>query len=292
MLLMYLCPIATGAAVYFMARGGIRALWQFLLARRPQEGYMKWAGQLGVHWDETKGRQAARSDLQRAAAALGGSLLLLSVVSLAETAVIAVLSSIGAYCIRGFLLRRKVEKRWARFEEDLPDALNIMVQSMRAGDALLQSIANAASRMPGPVSNEFSLIVRECSQGGLALEDALDRARTRIASDGFRMVGSALILGLKSRGSDLLDVLESLSDSIRSLSRLRRKMYVETSEVRMQQKVALFITPVFGMLAWMLEPTTIHILLGTFKGFAILLIVGVIQTAAVLSIRAIVRGTI
>ena len=74
------------------------------------------------------------------------------------------------------------------------------------------------------------------------LEGVLARAKDRVDVESFRMICSALIIN-SNRGGDVLHILERMSDSIRELQKLKKKLMTETAEVRAQEKIILFITP-------------------------------------------------
>lgn len=283
---------AAGAALCLILAGGWRVIVMLVAEWRSDAAmqYRSWAAGLGLDWDETRIRWEAQKDVRNALIALLATLALLPFLNPFQVIFVGILSTLGAYLIPKWRLRRRAERKWARFDEDLPDALQVMVQAMRAGESLIQSVQRAAERIPGPVREEFELLRREYSRS-LSLGEVLARARERIPSDGFRMVSSALILGA-AQGGDLLEVLQRLSESIRALTRLQRRIYIETTEVRMQEKVAIWITPAFAVLVILFEPGNVHFLLSTARGFAVIAIVITLQVVGAYLIRSIVRTTI
>jgi Flp pilus assembly protein TadB len=83
-----------------------------------------------------------------------------------------------------------------------------------------------------------------------------------------------------------------MSDSIRELQKLKKKLKTETAEVRMQEKIILFITPAFGLLICLFDADIPRLLFGTIPGNVLLVIVGSLQALAVWWVRRIVRATI
>ena len=294
MFLLGICAsLVAGMAVAVFLDGGWNVLVQALveMTTKPDQKYQEWSGALGLDWDEERIRHEVRRDLRYSLFAFLSAIALLPFVSFGHAVFLGSIAMVAAYYLPKALLRRRTDKKWLRFEEDLPDALIVMVQSMRAGDALIHSVHRAAQRIQGPIRDEFELIYREYSIRGLSTEEVLNRARQRIPTEGFKMVSSALLLGSR-QGGDLLEVLQRLSEAIRALSRLRRKIYVETADVRMQEKVAIWITPAFGLLVCLFDPANVTFLFATFRGNVILMIVILLQVFGVLAIRAIVRATI
>jgi tight adherence protein B len=205
--------------------------------------------------------------------------------------VLCLVVAAGAWMAPSIAYRVALEKRMEQFDEQLPDAIEVMVASVRAGRSLQQAIEEVAGKMSGPAGQEFGLIAREYFQGGLALEETLKRARRRINAESFTMMSSALIINI-SQGGDLLSILERISDSLRELLRLKKKIATETAEVRAQEKVILIMTPLFCGLVCLFDDDIPHLLFGTIVGQILLLIVAAIQVASVLWIRQIVRSTV
>jgi tight adherence protein B len=210
---------------------------------------------------------------------------------LTRSIVFAAASAFVAYCIPALIYRIARENRVKRFEEQLPDAISIMVSSVRAGNALSTAIEEVSRKISGPVGQEFGIIAREHVVGGLSIEDALARARHRIPVESFAMISSAIIINSR-QGGDLLHILERMSDAIRSLSRLQKKIITETAEVRAQEKIILVMTPLFGILVCFFDPSILGILLHGTLGNLLLVIVVALQVACVVWIRRIVKATV
>lgn len=178
-----------------------------------------------------------------------------------------------------------------RIEEDLPNVVNSMVASVRAGRSLPQAFADVIDRASSALSQEFTLIVDEHSRGGLSLEESLFRAHQRIGLENFTMVSKAIIIGL-SQGGDILSILQRNAESLRELLKLRKKLYTETANVRMQEKMIMVMTPLFCGLVCSFDDEIPYLLFDTFLGNLLLAIVFTIQAVSILWIRRIVRATL
>jgi tight adherence protein B len=254
-------------------------------AARDAEKFERWSVDLFLGWDSKK-------SLQIAYAANAGMIVApLLTLMLSGSPIFAVGVAVAVYALPGILLRRARHKRLARIDRQLPDAINVMVSSTRAGRSLSQSIDEVASKVSGPIGQEFGIIANEIRQGGISVENALARAKARIPVESFLMVSTALIINC-SKGGDVLHILERLSDAIRELCRLKEKIYTETSEVRAQGKIILLMTPLFGVVVCMFDPEIRPILFDSLAGNIILLVVGGMQTISVVWIRRIIRTTI
>ena len=287
MLIILLTTVLVFASVFLIIRAGypiIRRLLD-LRARKDMARFEVWSNELYLDWSPQKVRQAAY------AANLGIIFVGLLVLVVSSRPVFALAASAAAIFVPTFLYRRYRHKRLERLEQQLPDALNIMVSSARSGRSLPQAIASVAEKMSGPVKDEFKVMAREYQTGGMNLEGVLARAKERVDVESFRMICSALIIN-SNRGGDVLNILERMSDSIRELQKLKKKLKTETAEVRMQEKIILFITPAFGLLICAFDADIPRLLFGTIPGNVLLVIVGTLQAIAVWWVRRIVKATI
>ena len=274
-------------SVFLLIRAGFPVIHDLFerRARKDMARFEAWSKELFLDWSPQKVRYAAY------AANLGIIFVALFVLVITSRVVFALAAAAAVFFVPTFLYRRYRHKRLERLESQLPDALNIMVSSARSGRSLPQALAAVGEKMNGPVEEEFSLMAREYREGGMNLEGVLDRAKRRVNVESFRMICSALIIN-SNRGGDVLHILERMSDSIRELQKLKKKLKTETAEVRMQEKVILVITPAFGLLICAFDADIPRLLFGTIPGNVLLVIVAALQSLAVWWVRRIVKATI
>jgi Flp pilus assembly protein TadB len=259
--------------------------WFNARAEKDMAKFEKWSNELFLDWPPQKLRQLAY------AANLAIIFVALFVLAVSGRIVFAAAAAAAVYFVPAMIYRRYKYKRLERLEEQLPDALSIMVSSARSGRSLPQALTAVAEKMSGPIEEEFKLMAREYNDGGMGLEGVLERAKARVNVESFKMVCSALIINT-NRGGDVLNILERMSESIRELQKLKKKLKAETAEVRAQEKIILIITPAFGLLICTFDADIPRILFGTIPGNILLVIVAGLQTIAVLWVRRIVRATI
>ncbi len=259
--------------------------WFESRAKRDMARFEAWSNELFLAWPPEKLRRAAY------AANLGVVFVGLFVLVLTGRVVFALAAAAAVFFVPTILYRRYKVKRLERLEEQLPDALSIMVSSARSGRSLPQALTAVGEKMSGPVEEEFKLMSREYHHGGMSLEGVLERAKARVNVESFKMVCSALIINA-NRGGDVLHILERMSESIRELQKLKKKLKTETAEVRAQEKIILVITPAFGLLICTFDADIPRLLFGTVPGNILLVIVAALQTIAVWWVRRIVRATI
>ncbi|MEM9850886.1 MAG: type II secretion system F family protein [Pseudomonadota bacterium] len=145
-----------------------------------------------------------------------------------------------------FWLNGKAKKRMAAFEEQLPDAVDLLVRSLRVGHPLSNAINIVAQEMPDPVGSEFGLIVDEVAYGS-DIATALQNMAERIDVPDLRFLTVAVAIQQKS-GGNLAEVLDGLSKVIRSRFKLFRRVAAITAEAKWS---GMFLSgfPLFALLA-------------------------------------------
>jgi tight adherence protein B len=151
------------------------------------------------------------------------------------------------------VLKSMRSRRQRRFEEQLPDAIDILVRSLKAGHAIPVAIHTVARQMADPLGGEFAITAGELTYG-LDLETALVNLRSRVGQIDLGLVVLAVSIQSKM-GGNLAEILSNLSRVIRGRFRLRRKAKALSAEGRFSA-VALSIIPImlFGILS-IIAPT-------------------------------------
>ena len=135
-----------------------------------------------------------------------------------------------AYILVLLYLQNKAAKRLAQFDEQLPDAVELVVRSLRVGHPFLAAVGTVAKEMPDPIGSEFGIVADEATYG-MEIIEALDRATKRVDSQDLRYI--AVAVGIQSQsGGNLAEVLEGLANVIRARYRMFRKISAITAEGR------------------------------------------------------------
>lgn len=155
---------------------------------------------------------------------------------------VAIVISYGALFI---WLRNKAKARISLLEEQFPDAIDLMVRSLRVGHPITAAIAIVAREMPDPLGSEFGLIADEATYG-MNINDALDRLAVRVPVPDLRFFAIAVNIQSTS-GGNLAEVLDGLSRVIRARFKLFRKVRAITAEARWSGWFLSFF-PIFALL--------------------------------------------
>ena len=152
-----------------------------------------------------------------------------------------------------FWLRRARKRRMNKFESQLPDALDMIVRSLRAGHPATVAIALVAREMPDPIGTEFGIVSDEITFG-LSLEQAARKLSQRVGFEGLNLLSVSLSIQAKT-GGNLTDILANLSKVLRERRKLRMKIRSLSAEGRMSAiMISLFPVVMFGILA-LVAPT-------------------------------------
>lgn len=146
------------------------------------------------------------------------------------------------------VLRRARAARCERFAEQLPDAVDVTVRSLRAGHPFAAALELVASEMPDPAGTEFGLLAHQLSYG-TPVEEAIRAIHARIPVDDLRYLGIALAIHEKS-GGNLAETLQALSDIIRQRFAAKGKVRALSAEGRFTAKLlSVFPLILYGVLS-------------------------------------------
>lgn len=155
----------------------------------------------------------------------------------------------GAYLPRIYV-KREQSKRLVRFDNQLADMLNLMVNGLRAGYSNLQAMEAVSREMPNPIADEFRRVVQEISLG-VPTERALDNLLRRIPSDDLDLVITAMNVQ-REVGGNLAEILDTISHTIRERVRIKGEIRVLTSQVmysgRFLSMMPLFVIGILYLL--------------------------------------------
>ncbi|MRS12806.1 MAG: VWA domain-containing protein [Actinobacteria bacterium] len=147
----------------------------------------------------------------------------------------------------------KARSRMTAFEEQLPQILNLIAGSLRAGWGLLQSVDMVVQETLPPASDEFQRVQTE-ARLGLPVEDALRSMAERVGSEDFGWAVSAIAIQ-REVGGNLAEVLDVVATTIRERAALRRHVSALTAEGRMSAIILLALPFVEGIVLTFVNPT-------------------------------------
>ena len=141
--------------------------------------------------------------------------------------IVAIIMGIGGVYV---WVNNKAKKRMSLLEEQLPDAVELMVRSLRVGHPFSSAIANVAKEISDPLGTEFGMIADESSYGRDVAESLKEFAE-RMDSQDLRFLAVAVTIQQQS-GGNLAEILEGLAKVIRARFKLFRRVRAITAEAK------------------------------------------------------------
>jgi tight adherence protein B len=146
-----------------------------------------------------------------------------------ESVIFGIIGAFVGSLLPRMYVRRQQSQRLIRFNDQLADMLNLMVNGLRAGYSTMQAMEAVSRELPPPISDEFRRVVQE-TQLGLPIQTALDNLLRRIPSDDLDLVVAAMNVQ-REVGGNLAEILETISHTIRERVRIKGEIRVLTSQV-------------------------------------------------------------
>src|SRR3984885_406401 len=180
----------------------------------------------------------------------------------------------------------KRSKRFNKFEEELPEALNLMVSALRAGHSLVAALGLVGSESPDPIGVEFKICCDEQNYG-VELRTAMDNLVSRVPLQDVRIVTTAILIQ-KESGGNLAEVLDKAAYVIRERFRLKRQVRVHTAQGRLTGWILSFLPIVLGIGLYLINPENMSLLWKREIGVKLLYLSAAMTITGALIIRKIV----
>jgi tight adherence protein B len=185
------------------------------------------------------------------------------------------------------LLKRLKQRRVARFNSQLVDALVQMSNALKAGFSITQAFESVIKEGKDPISQEFDVFLQQ-TRVGVGFEEALQNLEGRIGSEDLSLMVRSIDTARKT-GGNLTEILESISKTIRERIRIENRVRTLTAQGRLQGLVVGSMPIIFGVLLIIVDPQMMMPFLRSPAGVIAVVIVALLLTAGGLTIRKIVN---
>ena len=186
--------------------------------------------------------------------ALAGALLVRMTTGSLAFAVIG----LGAAVVPYVHVRRARTLRLRAFEEQFPEAIDLIARSLRAGHTFTAGLGIAAEEIPAPVGPEFRRVYDE-QNFGMALQDALRAMAHRVPVLDARFFVTA-VLTQREAGGNLAEVLDNLSRVMRERFKVKRQIRVVSAHGRITAWVLSMLPPALAAVLFAVSPQFIRVL--------------------------------
>jgi len=243
-------------------------------------------GSAMVRWIEQSGVKASFSAILLAALTLGALFGLVGGLVTRASWGMAVGAVVGL-AVPFVYLRVKRTSRLRAFEEQFPEALDLIARALKAGHAFATGLKMVADEMPEPVGPEFRKTFDE-QNFGLPLKDALENLTLRIPNIDVRFFSTAVLIQ-RETGGNLSEILENLAHVVRERFKILRQVRVYTAHGRLTGYVLLALPAVLLIALSFINPDHTNLLFREQAGHILLLVAVVMQTAGFLWIKQVVK---
>jgi tight adherence protein B len=193
---------------------------------------------------------------------------------------------LGALAPLGWLKHRRT-KRMKRFEEQFPEALDLLSRAIRAGHAFQTAMGMVADELPDPVGPEFKKTFDQQNYG-LPLKDALNELSERLKMLDVRFFVTAVLIQ-RETGGNLAEILDNLAHVVRERFKILRQVRVHTAHGRFTGYVLLALPAALAVALSFINPEHMALLFRERMGQMMLVGAMVMQTIGFLWIRQVIK---
>jgi len=181
----------------------------------------------------------------------------------------------------------KRSKRFEKFEELFPEAIDTLARAVRAGHAFTTALEMITNEVAEPISGEFRQLYEE-QKFGMPVRDALMNLTERVPLVDVKFFVTAVMLQ-RETGGNLAEILDNLSYVIRERFKIQRQVRVYTAQGRLTMALLMGMPPIIVVVMMVLNPAFIHPLFADPIGHTLLVAGIALQTVGYFVIRKIIR---
>jgi tight adherence protein B len=237
-------------------------------------------------WIEQSGVKASVSAMLLVALASAGLLGLVGALVTRARLGLLLGGAIG-FAVPFLFLKVKRTRRLRVFEEQFPEALDMIARALKAGHAFATGLKMAADELPEPVGPEFRKTFDE-QNFGLPLKDSLDNLAKRIPLLDVRFFATAVLIQ-RETGGNLSEILENLGHVVRERFKILRQVRVYTAHGRFTGYVLLALPAFLGVALSFINPDHMNMLFRERMGQMMLVGALVMQGIGFLWIKQVIK---
>ena len=184
-------------------------------------------------------------------------------------------------------LRHRRTARMKRFEEQFPEALDLLSRAIRAGHAFQTAMGMCADELPAPVGVEFKKSFDQ-QNFGLPLKDTLNELTERVPHLDVKFFVTAVLIQ-RETGGNLAEILDNLAHVVRERFKILRQVRVHTAHGRFTGYVLLALPAALGVVLAFINPEHMDLLFKERMGQMMIMAAIVMQTIGYFWIRKVIK---
>jgi tight adherence protein B len=197
------------------------------------------------------------------------------------------LAAVAGAMVPWLWLRHRRSARLKRFEEQFPEALDLLSRAIRAGHAFQTAMGMCADELPAPVGIEFKKSFEQ-QNFGLPLKDTLNELTERVPILDVKFFVTAVLIQ-RETGGNLAEILENLAHVVRERFKILRQVRVYTAHGRFTGYVLLALPAVLCIALSFINPDHMDLLFKERMGQMMIMGAIVMQTIGYIWIRKVIK---
>ena len=226
-------------------------------------------------------------ELVLVASLLGGLLAFLLVMFVTSLRWVSVIAALVVAVVPYLVVRIAESRRVHQFEDQFPQAIDLIASSLRAGHAFTTGVSMAADEVQDPLGAEFRLLF-DHQNYGMPFPDALKAFARRVPLLDARFFVTA-VLTQREAGGNLAEVLDNLSSVIRERARVKRQVRVASAHGRITGWILSAMPPVLAGVMTIVAPEHMRGFINDPLGVRMIIAALILQVIGTLAIRRIVN---
>ncbi len=198
-----------------------------------------------------------------------------------------IVAALGGSFLPYVWLRTKRTQRMKKFEEQFPEALDLLSRAIRAGHAFQTAMGMVADELPSPVGVEFKKAFEQ-QNFGLPLRDVLDEMAERVPILDVKFFVTAVTIQ-RETGGNLAEILDNLAHVVRERFKILRQVRVHTAHGRFTGYVLMALPASLAVALSFINPEHMNLLFTERMGQMMILGAIVMQAIGYLWIRKIIK---
>ena len=198
---------------------------------------------------------------------------------------LAIVAGLVGFMLPAWLVAIRRSRRQKELNDQLPEMLALISNSLRSGFAFTQAIDLAADQLKPPISEELKLVQRDTTLGA-SMDAALQSMADRSGSYDFEMVVSSVLIQ-RTIGGNLSEILERVAETVKERKRLEGEIRSLTASQRFTGLVLSIYPIVLGLIFFAIAPDVWKVLVTEEAGRLMLALAAVLQVIGIITIRRI-----
>jgi tight adherence protein B len=195
--------------------------------------------------------------------------------------------ALAGFFLPTLLVKLKKKGILKKIDQQLPDTIMLLSNSLKAGYSFMQAVEVASRELPQPICLEFKQLLKEVNLGVNA-EKALEGLTERVQSEDMKLVIMAVLIQ-RQIGGNLSEILDNISDTIRSRIKLKGEINVLTAQGKISGFIISMLPIVLGVAIFAVNPTYIVVLFTEPIGMAMLGASVIMQLLGIFIISKIIK---